>query len=63
MPCVLLQRMKLYFLGLHSTAPHEVDMSRIYSFDVERREMVAHTPKVLGADSQEALMDPVMRIR
>ena len=58
-----LQRWKLYFIGLHSSAPHEVDMSRIYSFDAQRQQMEAHTPRVLGAERQEDMVDPVMRIR
>lgn len=57
------QRWKLYFIGLHSSAPHEVDMSRIYSFDAQRQQMEAHTPRVLGAERQEDMLDPVMRIR
>jgi hypothetical protein len=55
--------MKLYFIGLHSATPHEVDMSRIYSFDTEQKVMVAHTPRVLGADNHEDMLEPVMRIR
>ena len=65
--CVLdgfaLQRVKLYFIGLHSATPHEVDMARIYSFDTEQKMMVAHTPRVLGADNHEDMLEPVMRIR
>lgn len=55
--------MKLYFIGLHSASPHEVNMSSIYSFDAARRMMVPHTPQVLGADKHEDMFDPVMRIR
>jgi hypothetical protein len=58
-----LQCVKLYFIGLHSATPHEVDMSHIYSFDAVARVMVPHTPKVLGADKHEDMFDPVMRIR
>jgi hypothetical protein len=57
------QRVKLYFIGLRSALPHEVDMSRIYSFDAAARVMVPHTPKVLGADKHDDMFDPVMRIR
>lgn len=57
------QRVKLYFVGLHSAEPHEVDMTRVYSFDSDTRELVSHTPKVLGADDLSSMLDPVMRIR
>lgn len=57
------QRIKLYFVGLHSAEPHEVDMTRVYSFDSDTRELVSHTPKVLGADDLSSILDPVMRIR
>jgi hypothetical protein len=38
-------------------------MTRVFSFDSETREMMCHTPKVLGADDLNSMLDPVMRIR
>jgi hypothetical protein len=55
--------MKLYFVGLDASPPHELDFSRVFCFDVADRAFSAHTPVVLGGVPVEAMLDPAMRIR
>jgi hypothetical protein len=56
---LLLQLMRMYFVGVSSTAPYEVDMEQVYSFDCIERSFVRHKVTTLGENHTE----PVLRIR
>ncbi|WIA41923.1 hypothetical protein OEZ86_009236 [Tetradesmus obliquus] len=51
--------MRMYFVGVSSMEPYQVDMSQVYSFDCLERSFVRHSVTTLG----ENHVDPVLRIR
>ena len=53
------QLLRMYFVALSSAAPHEVDMSAVFSFDCYDRVMTRHEVIQLGYQH----VDPVLRIR
>jgi hypothetical protein len=56
---LLPQLMRMYFVGVSSTEPYDVDMEQVYSFDCIERSFVRHKVTTLG----ENHTDPVLRIR
>jgi hypothetical protein len=56
---LLLQLMRMYFVGVSSIEPYVVDMHEVYSFDCIDRCLVKHKVTTLG----ENHVDPVLRIR
>eukprot|EP00775_Hariotina_reticulata_P004865 gene4865-5110_t len=55
------QLMRMYFVGVSSTAPYEVDMSRVFSFDSSSLTMQRHDVITLG--DADSITEPVLRIR
>lgn len=53
--------MRMYFVGVSSTAPYEVDMSRVFSFDSGSLTMQRHDVITLG--DADSITEPVLRIR
>jgi hypothetical protein len=55
------QLMRMYFVGVASSAPYEVDMSRVFSFDSSSLSMKRHDVITLG--DADSITEPVLRIR
>jgi len=51
----------MYFVGVASSAPYEVDMSRVFSFDSSSLSMKRHDVITLG--DADSITEPVLRIR